>query len=150
MWGPAAAQQPPPGRSSGGSSGRASSDAAGGSAVHTAELGGSTRGSSSSSSRDGHVQDGHNCGDAVAGVSSSRGSFDQQEQGDVHYEQQQQEWGQREEAEEDDEDAGLVSSGEELDRLGELGSSDNEGERFIQVWRFAAHMHPVLHNPIRH
>jgi hypothetical protein len=26
-----------------------------------------------------------------------------------------------------------VSSGEELDGLGELGSSDNEGERFLQV-----------------
>lgn len=26
-----------------------------------------------------------------------------------------------------------VSSGEELDELGELGSSDNEGERFLQV-----------------
>lgn len=80
-------------------------------------------------------------GEAAAGgfSNSTSGSCEHRQQDGGQ--QQQQLWGagaqqqqhQQDEVQAEDEFEDMVSSGEELDGLGELGSSDNEGERFLQV-----------------
>jgi len=116
----------PPGfssSSSGGSSGRPSDDSAAGACPSiSTENAGSTNSTSAAMTKAPGA--GADVGSAVA-AGGSRRSFEEVKQlwqGHMHVQQAQ-------EGDVDDQ----VSSGEELDGLGELGSSDNEGERCLQV-----------------
>jgi hypothetical protein len=72
---------------------------------------------------------------SVGGASSSceHGKQEQQQDLKSYVQQQQQVHDDQAGGQVVDELDELVSSGEELDGLGELGSSDNEGERCLQV-----------------